>query len=104
VRWDVALSDRELLRPESYAAIWQPAVLNDGTTAPYGFGWDLAPTNGHPTVAHSGSWQGFQAHIARFADDGLTVIVLANVDAADPEAIARGVAALYVPELAAEPG
>lgn len=104
VRWDAALSARELLRLESYEAIWKPAVLNDGTTAPYGFGWRLASTNGHATVFHSGAWQGFQGHIARFADDGLTVIVLANVDAADPEAIARGVAAIYVPGLAAEPG
>jgi CubicO group peptidase (beta-lactamase class C family) len=103
VRWDAALAARKLLRPESYEAIWKPVELNDGTTHPYGFGWQLAPTNGHPTLSHSGAWQGFQAHIARFAADRLTVIVLANVDAADPERIAHGVAALYVPELAVKP-
>jgi len=103
VRWDAALAARKLLRPESYEAIWRPVTLNDGATYPYGFGWELAPTNGHPTIAHSGAWQGFQAHIARYAADRLTVIAMMNLDSADPELIAKGVAALYVPELAAKP-
>jgi CubicO group peptidase (beta-lactamase class C family) len=100
-KWDMALTARKLLKPSSYEAMWTPVRLNDGTTYPYGFGWQLAPTNGHKTISHGGSWQGFLTHISRFVDDHLTVIVLVNTDSAETEKIAQGVAARYVPALAA---
>ncbi len=39
---------------------------------------------------------GFLSELARYVDDGLTVVVLMNLDDADVEAIANGVAALYL--------
>jgi hypothetical protein len=46
-------------------------------------------------VHHGGSLPGFQAEIARFPDDDLTVIVLTNADSGQPEQIANVVAATY---------
>lgn len=54
-------------------------------------------------LSHTGgSWQGFRAAVSRYPDQGLTVVVFANLDAADPDEIAHEVAALVDDELAAE--
>jgi hypothetical protein len=46
-------------------------------------------------VHHGGGIPGFQSEFARFLDDRLTVAILINLDDADVELIADGVAALY---------
>lgn len=97
--WDLALYGEFPLDSTIKQAIWTPVTLNDKSTYPYGFGWDLEPWNGHRVMWHSGRWQGFRTHISRFVDDKLTVIVLTNVSGAQPAEIARGVAGLYVPAL-----
>jgi hypothetical protein len=55
--------------------------------------------NGHRTISHGGSWQGFKTAIERYVDDKLTVIVLANSAAARPAKLANLVARHYVPAL-----
>jgi CubicO group peptidase (beta-lactamase class C family) len=100
VKWDAALSSEKLLKRASLDLMWTPVKLNDGKTAPYGFGWFLGETKGHRVIEHGGAWQGFQSQITRYVDDKLTVIVLANRLGADPGRIGRGVAGLFVPDLA----
>src|SRR5260370_17727348 len=58
-------------------------------------------SKGHKVIEHSGAWQGFTTHIARYVDDKLTVVVLTNLDAghAQPSKIAHNIAGLYVPAL-----
>ncbi len=73
--------------------------LNNGQTYPYGFGWFLNEARGRRLIEHGGGWQGFTAHVARYADDKLTIIVLTNAFPADPSAIAHGIAELYIPEI-----
>ena len=101
--WDLALYRDTPLSAALKEASWTPVKLKDGSTAPYGFGWQLAPVNGHRSIAHGGSWQGFRTQISRYVDDRLTVIVLANLSSARPERIANLVAAHYVPALALQP-
>jgi CubicO group peptidase (beta-lactamase class C family) len=100
VKWDAALYTEKLLKKSSLDLMWTPVKLNDGKTEPYGFGWFLGDTNGHRLIQHGGAWQGFTSDIARYVDDKLTVIVLANRAGAAPNVIGRGIASLYVPELA----
>ena len=69
-------------------------------THPYGFGWGLGEVRGHRIIEHGGSWQGFKAFIARFPDDGLSVILFANLSQANEWRLARGIAAVFFPELA----
>jgi D-alanyl-D-alanine carboxypeptidase len=99
-KWDAALYGERLLKKSSLAQMWTPVRLNDGKTAPYGFGWFLGEVNGHKEIQHGGIWQGFTAHIARYVDDKLTVIVLTNLGAADLPPLTRGVAGLFDPALA----
>jgi len=98
--WDTALYTDELLTPASRDRMWTPVRLNDGRTEPYGFGWEIGEVRGHRVLQHGGRWQGFSAHIARYVDDELTVIVLANLAGANVSRIASGVVGLYEPDLA----
>lgn len=100
IAWDAGLRDRRLLKPGTWAQAFTPIALNSGKPYPYGFGWNVEPVNGHRVQSHGGSWQGFQTYIARYPDDDLTVIALANLAQANPGRIAEGVAALIVPSLA----
>jgi len=104
-KWDAALRGTRILSAASLAQMWTPVRLNDGTTYPYGFGWGLAPVNGHRVVEHGGAWQGFTMAIARFIDDSLSVIVFTNLDEdhSNPDRIAGHIAGLYIPALMPKP-
>jgi D-alanyl-D-alanine carboxypeptidase len=103
VKWDAALRDRTLLKPESFEAMWTPAKLNDGTDAvlfgeAYGFGWTLGELRGHRTVEHAGA---SGTYILHFLDDSLTIIVLTNLEGpccSQPAVLARGIAGLVRPQ------
>jgi CubicO group peptidase (beta-lactamase class C family) len=100
-KWDAALDTDKILKPATREQMWAPVKLNNGTTHPYGFGWQLDPADSRRRVHHGGTLSGFRSEFARFVDDKLTVIVLTNIGQARPEAIARGVAAFYLPAAAA---
>jgi CubicO group peptidase (beta-lactamase class C family) len=106
-KWDAALRDERLLKRTSLETMWTPATLANGqpNKAGYGFGWFYKSTSNHRSVEHGGAWQGFTTFIARWLDDGLTVVVLTNLSARDsnPGKIARQVAGLYVPALSTTP-
>jgi CubicO group peptidase (beta-lactamase class C family) len=99
-RWDAALAARKLLKPASYEAMWTPATLNGGATAPYGFGWGVDKINGHRRISHGGGITGFSTFISRFPDDGLTVVVLTNMSGGAAGAMTAGIAGIVVPALA----
>ena len=94
--WDAALYQDRVLTKATRAAMWTPVRLTDGSTFGYGFGWQLDSLDGHWRVHHGGSLPGFRAEMARFPDDSLSVIVLTNADGANPAAIARDVARIYL--------
>lgn len=102
-KWDAALYGEKLLKRASLEQMWTPVKLNDGKTAPYGFGWFLGEVNGHRLIEHGGAWQGFKSDIARYVDDRLTVILFANLIQASPDKLAHGVAGLYNPALVPPP-
>ena len=94
--WDAALYQDRVLTKATRTAMWAPVRLTDGSTFGYGFGWQLDSLDGHWRVHHGGSLPGFRAEMARFPDDSLSVIVLTNADGANPAAIARDVARIYL--------
>jgi hypothetical protein len=83
--------------------MWTPIKLNGAQTHPYGFGWAVREVNGRRVIEHGGAWQGFKAHIARFVEDDLSVIVFANLAQANQAKLANGVAQIVVPELKPKP-
>ena len=97
-KWDAALYTEKLLKRSSLQQMWTVAPLRDGkpNSGPYGFGWFIESENGHRLIEHGGAWQGFETQISRYVDDGLTVVVLTNLEGAKPSRIAAGVAKLYL--------
>jgi CubicO group peptidase (beta-lactamase class C family) len=101
IAWDTGLREGRVLTKESWEQVFTPVALLSGKVYPYGFGWNVGQASGHRAQRHGGSWQGFKSYIARYPDDGLTVIVLANLAEANPEQLNDGIASLIVPTLAA---
>jgi hypothetical protein len=98
VKWDQAVSKPGFLKQSSLDQIHRPTSLAGGGTCAYGLGWNLDYLRGRRDYNHRGSNAGFSATLHRYVDDGLSVIVLANLAGADLERIARGVAGCMVPE------
>jgi CubicO group peptidase (beta-lactamase class C family) len=105
-KWDAALYTEKLLKRSSLDQMWTPANLKSGqpNKAGYGFGWAIEERHGHHVVGHTGAWQGFKSAIARYVNDQLTVVVLANLAEAKPGAIAEHVADMYLAEQKNAPG
>lgn len=103
VAWNAAVERRAVLTKESWDQILTPVRLASGKTYPYGFGWALDERNGRPVQQHGGAWQGFKTHLARFIDDDLSIIVLANLAEADLQRFVNGIAAIVNPQLAVAP-
>lgn len=83
IRWDLALGQGALLKTNILALMWTPAKLSNGQLAqvdgqPYGLGWFIQDLNGHRIIGHPGF---LGSMFLRFLDDGLTIIVLTNLDA-----------------------
>src|SRR4029453_10391868 len=97
--WEAALRERRFLKPAGFDAWWTPVGLADGTTYNYGFGWGIVEQRGQRLIEHGGSWQGFRSTIARYVDQGLAVIVLANLAQAEPQNMAPEIAGLGGPPL-----
>ncbi len=100
-KWDAALYTNKVLTAPTREQMWKPGAQTtnksaDGQALSYGFGWFIEEFKGRRLVQHGGSLPGFRASMLRFVDDKLTIIVLTNGDEARPDAIARGVANLFL--------
>ena len=97
-KWDAALYTEKLLKRSSLDLMWTPVKLKNGqpNQGDYGFGWVIEQRAGHRCINHDGSWQGFETAIARYVDDQLTVVVLANLADSEPGKITRHVAEMYL--------
>ena len=98
-RWAVGLNHARVPDSAGLALSWTPVRLNDGGTYPYGFGWGVDDQRGHLRIGHGGSWQGFRTSIQRYPEFDLTVIAMANLDTAIPEAITVTIAGILEPAL-----
>ncbi len=102
VKWDAALRERKLLKPEGYAQLWAPGKLKGGLEKPYGMGWFLTAPDGPAYVGHAGASVGYGGGIARFRDGqkgSITVIVLSNQYAVPGEEMGKQIALAYDPSM-----
>ncbi|HZI78574.1 MAG TPA: serine hydrolase domain-containing protein [Vicinamibacterales bacterium] len=97
-RWDAVLNGSSILSEASRQEMWTATALTGGTPALYGLGWHVNRPGARRQVWHSGGLPGFNSQFRRYLDDGVTVIVLINLDDADDDSIAAGVAELYLPK------
>jgi CubicO group peptidase (beta-lactamase class C family) len=92
-KWDAALYDNRLLRPESLRSAFSPATKTDDPQVQYGFGWRITGES----LWHSGETMGFRNVIVRFPTHRFTVVVLSNRDDPEPYFLALAIAKLYLP-------
>ena len=74
--WDQGLHAGKVLKPASLAAMFTDYGFE------YGFGEGVSLQNGHRTWSHSGGINGFATKLTHLPDDGLTVVVLGNIEQA----------------------
>lgn len=103
-QWLLALQDGRLLKSKaSLQTLWTPAVLNNGHIGGfnelvngYALGWPTVTRPAHPAVGPVG---GMRSALFLYPQDDLAVIVLSNLQGANPEYFLDEVAGYYVPDL-----
>jgi CubicO group peptidase (beta-lactamase class C family) len=78
----------------------QQAKLNDGRTIGYAFGLFVQDYRGLKEVSHSGTTAAYNAWLARYPDQDLSVAVLCNSSLANPTPLGHQVADVYLGEAA----
>lgn len=100
-QWLIALRDGRIFRrAESLATLWTPGRLADGSVGGFdellngwALGWPVAVRDAHPAVGAIG---GGRSGLLVYPKDDLAVVVLTNLQGADPEAFIDRLAAPYL--------
>jgi len=102
--WDIAMRAGKVLRPETVVEMSTPVRLRDGTTVSHGLGWFMDTFNGHRFGAHWGTTVTGHSAVIRRYDEGVTVIVLGNLNdgGGEVDTLSKHIADLYLPGTALE--
>jgi len=105
VLWDRALTENRLISAETLAQMHTSATLEDGTLTNYGYGWAVTQYQQRPVIEHGGGIFGFSTFVARFPEDGLSLVVLSNYSAMDSSKLTGMIARrmLGLPEVKHKP-
>ncbi len=101
--WEREQRSPRLVTADSVMRARTPVVLNDGTTEPYGYGWQIGSLLGQPTLSHAGQTAGFTSICLRVPDRRLAVVVLTNLYGAPIASLGETVAAAVEPVLKRPP-
>jgi len=97
--WDISLIQHKLLKPALLDTMITPVRLKNGTPTGYGLGVGIRDADGHPKLSHGGAVSGFVSENTVWADQGVAVVVLSNLDGTNaPNAITDQVAPLLLAE------
>lgn len=92
-KWDIAMLDRQMLKPDSYRVQQTQVMLKNGLATKYGLGIGIDEIAGHKVLQHGGEVSGYSAENMVFPDDRAAVIVFVNQDSTDaPQRIAQRIA------------
>jgi CubicO group peptidase (beta-lactamase class C family) len=69
-------------------------MTEDGRSVTYAYGLESEPTRRGLNTFHYGSIDGFKTYLRRYGDDGLTVVVLANIQSVNAGALGDRAAAI----------
>ena len=95
-KWDQALYTEKLVKQSTLKEAFTPVRLNDGSSAPYGFGWRVVDVQGLEVLSHGGGWVGFRTHIIRIPSERFSVVVLSNRAEFNPRLAAVRIANVYL--------
>ncbi len=103
-KWNAALDGGKLLSARSQREMMTPVKV-DANFPDYGFAIQVTKLpNGHRMVYHGGNTTGAATQDARFPDDHLQIIVLANSGTYDYTEAVNSIYAVLVPSAKASPG
>jgi CubicO group peptidase (beta-lactamase class C family) len=94
--WDRNFYNNRLGRGTLLKEMQTRAVLNNGKESNYALGLMMTAYRGLPVVEHGGANFGYRADILRFPRQRFTVMTLCNISTADPNALTRKVADIYL--------
>jgi CubicO group peptidase (beta-lactamase class C family) len=95
-KWDQNFYDNKVGGDGFSRQMLARTKINNGEEIPYAFGLGNEEYKGLKAVAHGGGFMGFRTEMIRFPEQRLTVVCLCNIGAANPGALARQVAELYL--------
>ncbi len=101
MKWDRALYGDDILTQAELQRMWSVDAHRNGQRPlyHYGYGWEDIRLQGHRLIEYDGNWQGFQAVMSRYVDDGLTIIIMTNLALCRTERLSHTVAGLVDPAL-----
>ena len=79
-RWDLALMEGRVLKPESYRLMTTPRALKSGHTTGYGCGLNVRQIDGETVLTHGGAVSGFLSVNAMVPRTRSAVILLTNTE------------------------
>jgi len=94
--WDRNFYESKLGKGTLLKEMESRGALNNGNETDYGLGLELSTYRGLPTVGHGGALFGYRTGILRFPDQRFTVVCLCNLSSADPSALVRAIADIYL--------
>ena len=86
-RWDMSVIHQSVLKPSSYHTQQTEVLLANGLGTGYGLGVDVGSFEGHRLISHGGEVSGFSTQNSIFPDDGVAVVVFANLFSTDVQQV-----------------
>ncbi len=98
-RWDQALYTEKLLPASLRNQMFTPfAAIPDSGGMSYGYGWIIGQQFNQPVLSHNGGIEGFVSSINRFPSKKVTIIMLANQQDVNPNALITSLASIVFTE------
>ena len=82
-KWDIAMIERKLLRPASWAEMQRDTLLTSGAGTRYGLGVGVSVVEGRRMISHGGEVSGFTARNEVYPEERAAIVVFTNLDATD---------------------
>jgi CubicO group peptidase (beta-lactamase class C family) len=98
-KWNEAVFNGKVLKPESMKAAFTPVKLNNGQApsgTSYGYGWFLGDFRGEQIIQHGGGLHGFISQLSRYPKENLTVVILTNIAPPEVNMDANPIAEFYL--------
>jgi CubicO group peptidase (beta-lactamase class C family) len=92
VKWQKALLDRAVFSERGARRIMAPTTLGDGNSTNFGYAIQMSKFHDFKNYAYTGQGGGFASRLSYWSLPKVTIVVLANCDAAPVERIERDIA------------
>jgi CubicO group peptidase (beta-lactamase class C family) len=97
LKWNANLGQQKVGGPKFVASQLERGRLKSGREIRYAGGMFIGELDGTREIWHDGATAGYRAFLARYPDAGYAVAMLCNAGNADPGALGRQVARVFLP-------